>query len=151
MRTRITVRNKVIAYHLLLLTALISCSCGANEGVLRSGKENAQPTSSASPKTSFESDMDAMKTAGFAFIYVVRRKDRGKMDSGDRSFIKAQTADTNRRVSTDEDKAVMIGSNYQLPEASFTALVQRFLVETVAEPPASNANVNANVNANKAK
>jgi hypothetical protein len=131
--------------------AVLSFACGANEGVLKAGKENAQPSSTASPKTSFESDMDAMKTAGFAFIYVVRRKDRGKMDAGDRSFIKAQTADTNRRVSTDEDKALMIGSNYQLPEASLTALVQRFTVETFAEPSPANANVNADVNVNKAK
>ena len=97
-------------------------------------------------KRAFEEDMDAMRTAGFAFIYVLRRKDGGKIDAEDRGVIKLQTVDTNRRVATDEDRAFIVGSNYQLPPQNLTALYQRFAVETYAAPPVEAANTTANSN-----
>jgi hypothetical protein len=139
-----TGKIKPFALLMIATAGLVSFGCGANQGVLKSGKENAQPTSTASPKSAFESDMDAMKTAGFSFVYVLRRKDSGKLDAADRSLIKAQTTDTNRRVATDEDRAVMIGSNAQLPDANLNALRERFNIDITAEPPPANTNANAN-------
>jgi len=94
--------------------------------------------------------MDAMRTAGFAFIYVLRRKDGGKIDAEDRGAIKLQTVDTKRRVATDDDRAFLIGLDSQLPPKNLAALYNRFAVETysVAPPANSNANTNTNTNTN---
>jgi hypothetical protein len=140
-------RNKYTVLLLSFICAAVSLlfGCGANQGVLRSGREdNTQYNAPANTKSEFESDMESMRTAGFAFVYVLRRSDGGKMDASDRALIKAQTADTNRRVATDEDRAIIIGSNFQVPDANLKALRARFSLETYAEPAAENSNVNAN-------
>jgi hypothetical protein len=128
----------------LCLTVILSFGCGANETVLKSGKENAQPTSTASPKSAFESDMDGMQTAGFSFIYVLRRTDGGPIDAQDKTFIKAHTTDTNRRVASDEGKAILIGTNQPIPPIHLEALYGRFAVENHSPPPPANTNTNAN-------
>src|SRR5512140_3272665 len=130
----------------LLIAALSVVACGPNQGLLQGGKDAQKASNSSTPKTEFDQDMDAMRTAGFAFVYVFRRKDGGKMDAEDRGVIKLQTVDTNRRVATDKDRAFIVGSNYQLPPPNLTALYKRFAVETYAVPPVEAANSNANSN-----
>jgi hypothetical protein len=88
--------------------------------------------------------MADMHTAGFQFIYILRRKDGQKLEAPDRTFIKAQTEDMNRRVSTDEDRAVLIGSNYQLPEPNLNTLKERFNLEAIIQQAPANTNGNAN-------
>ena len=131
---------------LVLVGSLSAFGCGPNENVLRSGTENRVPVN-AIRRSSFDTEMDDMRTAGFTFIYVLRRKDGGKLDAADRSFLRSQTEDMNRRVATDEDRAVIIGSNYQLPDANLAALRDRFSLEIRAE--ATPANVNRNGNTSK--
>jgi hypothetical protein len=130
----------------LLIVALSVVGCGPNQGLLQGGKDAQKASNSATPKAEFDQDMDAMRTAGFAFVYVLRRKDGGKMDSEDRGVIKLQTVDTNRRVATDDDRAFIVGSNYQLPPKNLAALYDRFAVENYSPPPVDTANVNANSN-----
>src|SRR5574339_78041 len=103
-----------------LIAAVLSffaAACGANEGVLRSGRETpVQRNSESQPvKSSIERDIDEMRTAGFTYIYVLRRKDGQKLDAEDRGVIRQQTTDTNRRVMSDEGRAVVIGTNYAVP------------------------------------
>lgn len=131
---------------ILLITAFLAFACGPNQGLLKTGKDDLKSSNPVSPKTAFEEDMDAMRTAGFAFVYVLRRKDGGKIDAEDRGVIKLQTVDTNRRVATDEDRAFIVGSNYQLPPKNLAALYERFAVENYSPPPVETANVNANSN-----
>ena len=96
-------------------------------------------------KPTFEKDLDEIKSAGFTFIYVLRRKDGQKLDSEDRSVIRLQTVDMNRRVTADDDKAVIIGSNYQIPPKNMFVLFDRFAVQNYSPPvPAVDANSNAN-------
>ena len=145
MRTTVTNKNAVLLVSFTIAAASLLFGCGANEDVLKSGKADSTPYNApANTKTEFESDMESMRTAGFSFVYVLRRKDGGKMDASDRNVIKAQTADTNRRVATDEERAIIIGSNYQIPDPNLNALKDRFSLETYAEPTAVNSNVNAN-------
>lgn len=141
-------RIKRLAIPLLLIVFLTvsGTGCGANETVLRSGKETRIHANNANEKTSFAKDLDAMRTAGFVFIYVVRRKDGGVIDAEDVSVIKLQTVDTNRRVKADGDRAVMIGSNKQVPPDNLAVLYERFAVENYSETPIVDANVNANSN-----
>ncbi len=128
----------------LTLFLVLSAGCGANDGILKSGKEtpgssNVQPRMSA-----FEEDLGSMRTADFSFVYVLRRKDGGKIDAEDRSVIKAQTTDANRRMSSDDDKAFIIGTNTQIPPQNMMALYKRFAVEDYSPPPVANTNANVN-------
>ena len=131
--------------HSLLLSfaALFAFSCAANDGMLRSGKAG-DPTNSANRKDPFVEDLDSMRTAGFPFVFVLRRKDGAKMNAEDRSIIKLQTVDMNRRVASDDDRAIIIGSHYQLPANNLAALYEKFSVENYSEPSAdTNSNVNS--------
>ena len=75
-----------------------------------------------------------MRTAGFTFIYALRRKDGGIMNAEDVGVIKLQTVDTNRRVKTDDDRAVLIGTNIRCsvgkPRGSNRAFCGRELFQT---------------------
>ena len=126
----------------LLVFPFVLAGCGANEGVLRSGNET--PIQVVEEKPSFEKDLNAMHTAGFVFIYALRRRDGKTIDADDVRVIKQLTVDTNRRVKSDSDKAVLIGSNFELPKDNLSALNGRFLVEDHSEPPDGNSNINAN-------
>ncbi len=135
---------------LFLVSFLFFAACGANEGILRSGKD-ASPQANVESKTPFAKDLEAMRTADFRFVYVLRRKDGGPIDAEDRGVIKVQTAIANRRVAADDDKAFIIGSNVQIPPQNMVALFDRFAVENYSPPPEVNTNANANANANANK
>ncbi len=123
----------------LALAACLFAGCGANENILRSGKSDPAGTYTAATKTSFESDLESMRTAGFSFIYVLRRKDGGLIDAEDKSVIRVQTTQTNRRVSADDGKAIIIGSNFQIAPHNMAAIYQRFAVENYSPAPGQGA------------
>src|SRR5437588_12008158 len=96
--------------------ALLASACGANQDILRSGRESPTPSapgSATGSKSSFDRDLEEFRTAEFNYIYVLRRKDGGVIDAADKAVIRQQTAGANRRVSADDDKALIIGSNPQ--------------------------------------
>jgi hypothetical protein len=111
--------------------------CGANDNILKSGKGPARQANPTPVKTSFETDLEAMRTAGFSFIYVLRRKDGGVIDPEDKSVIRVQTTQANRRVSADEGKAVIVGSNFQIAPHNMAAIYQRFAVDNYSPAPSS--------------
>lgn len=115
---------------LLLASAAIVVACGPNQRIIESGKQNSEPTPevNSSPKvTSLEEDIQAMKNADFYLIYVFRRKDGAVMDTEDRRFASDHIPpEINRRMVSDQGKAILIGSNFKLPEDSMNALKERF-------------------------
>ena len=136
----------IVLKKLILILVLFTCSCGANEGILRSGKETPAPANAGSDKTPFAKDLEAMQTAGFTFIYVLRRKDGGTIDAEDRGVIKLNTADANRRVAADDGRAFIVGSNFPISAKNIMALYDRFAVENYSQPPAANTYSNPNAN-----
>ena len=138
MSTR-TARRKTIKLAALLLVSsgLLMAGCGANDKILQSGKDANPQSGPASTKSTLESDIEAMRTANFSFIYVLRRKDGGVIDPEDKSVIRLQTTQANRRVSSDDGKAVIVGSNFQIPAQSMAAIYQRFAVENYSPVPAA--------------
>ena len=143
-------RRKRAATHLVLVPVfaalLFLAGCGANEGILKSGRETPAPANADSEKPPFAKDLDYMRSAGFTFVYVLRRKDGGVMDAEDRNVIRLNTADANRRVAADDGRAFIIGSNFQIPANNLIKLYDRFAVENYSQPPAVNVNRNANAN-----
>lgn len=126
--------------------SVFTLGCGANDAVLRSGNETPINATVREEKDPFAVELESMRTAKFSFIYVLRRKDGRTIEADDVSVIKQQTAETNRRIKADDDRAVIIGSNYQIPESNLAVLSGRFLVENYSEPPATDVNVNTNSN-----
>lgn len=130
---------------LIAVTCILAVACGPDDRILKSGKETPTPSNVGATKVTFEKELDEIMAAKFTFIYVLRRKDGQKLDAEDRSVIRLQTVDMNRRVTADEDKAVIIGSNYQIPPKNMLVLFDRFAVQNYSLPvPAANANTNAN-------
>ena len=127
----------------LMVFSLLSLACGANDNILRSGKETPTQVNTRPEKTPIAKDIEAMQTAGFSFIYVLRRRDGGLIDAGDRGVIRLNTAETNRRVVGDEERAVVIGSKFQLEAKNTKALYDHFAVENYS-PPVANTNANSN-------
>lgn len=138
-----TRRRGAVGYSILLLLAVFAAGCGANDNILRSGKETPAQANTGPEKTPIAKDIEAMQTAGFGFIYVLRRKDGGLIDAGDRGVIRLNTAETNRRVVGDEERAVVIGSKFQLDAKNTKALYDHFAVENYS-PPVANTNANSN-------
>ena len=132
----ILMQMKRTKFHICVcLFAVFLTACGANDGDLKDGKVNWTATNATPAKPIVERDIDDMRTAGFQLIYVLRRKDGKVFDADDRSFIKAKTDDANRRVSSDDDKAFVIGSNRPAVPANWLAIFERFAVEDYSPPP----------------
>lgn len=118
----------------ILSAVVLSASCGANEGILKSGRETPQNAVKESVVDSFEKDVASMKEVGFRWIYVYRRKDGGVLDKEDRAFIRQHTDQANRKVLTDNGKAVLVGSNYFFGDNEVVALSDRFDVTDMSPP-----------------
>ncbi len=124
-----------------------NAACGPNESILNSNKETPPVNAPANIETAvstFEKDLETMRTADFDFVYVFRRKDGGKLDSQDRAFLRDNTSDSNRRKLSDEDRAIIVGSNYRIPAENLTALNERFAVEDHSKPESEIKRGNAN-------
>jgi hypothetical protein len=126
--------------------ALFLCSCGANESILKSGKKTPEPVNAAPQKAPVQQELDAMRTAGFDFVYALRRVDSDKIDASDRSFVKELTADANRRVVTEDEMYIVIGTNTVLSQETMDALLTRFAVGTFPKSRAPGTDTNSNAN-----
>ena len=136
--------KKTKFYVCICLLTVFLTACGANDGILKDGKANSGSTNSTPVKSSVERDIDDMRTAGFQLIYVLRRKDGKPFDADDRGFIKAKTDDANRRVSSDDEKAFVIGSNRPAIPANWLSIYDKFAVEDYSPPPPTDVNTNTN-------
>ena len=143
--------ERIFAIFLLLVFASFGFSCKPNSGILNSQK-NSQSSSANQPNkalNSFERDLETMRTADFDFIFVMRRKDGGKLDGDDKTYIKMNSpASTNRFIVSDAEKAAIAGSKFKFAPENIMALRDRFVVEDFSKPAAADAPMNANINSN---
>jgi len=79
-----------------------------------------------------------MRTADFRYIWMIRRKDGGVLDAGDKAVIRQNTVDMNRRVLTDDDRAVLIGSNAVPFKENFDILASAYAVQDLSTEPVPN-------------
>ncbi|QYO68252.1 hypothetical protein [Leptolyngbya sp. 7M] len=131
----------MIFRHIILgiafIAAFSSTGCGPNQRIIRSGEENPPANvfeQKVEPaRTSFETDLGSMRTAGFEAIYVIRRKDDGPFDADDKRYLAANIpSEVNRREISDEGKALIIGTNFVLTSEILSAVRQRFDVQDVS-------------------
>ena len=127
-------RNFGIAM-MMTVAAAAAFGCGPNESILKSA-ENRTPAANVSiEKSSMDQDLDAMRTADFKVVLVLRRRDGGEFDAEDRALVRQNTATANRRVAADNARAVIVGSNFPLDEKNLAALRDRFLIEDHSPSP----------------
>ncbi|MEP7148594.1 MAG: hypothetical protein ABI857_06895 [Acidobacteriota bacterium] len=127
---------------LLLSLVILASSCGPNQRILESANENqvsseepvAINMNATQPVSGFDQDLNAMRTADFKFIVVFRRKDGQPLDAADKELIRKKAVRANRRRLSDEDKAVIIGSNVPFITGEFDELKERFQMENYSEP-----------------
>lgn len=134
---------------IVLAFAALSGGCSPNQRIVESNgrwsNSEANPAAATPVKSSIEQDIEAMRTADFVFIYVIRRKDGGPLDTEDKKFAGAVIpGEMNRRTVADEGRAILIGSNFRMPDDSRKLIEERFAVEDLSrEVPSVNANGHA--------
>lgn len=139
-----TKKRKKIKYTAFLILALMSLAC-ANQTILNSQPKPVPIEPSEQPKDSFEKALRGVQSGDFTYILVFRRKDGGAFDTEDKRFVKANTpTETNQFVLTDEDRAVIAGSNYPFPAQNLETLSDRFNIEDYSKPEGKQLNKNTN-------
>jgi hypothetical protein len=133
--------NHIAIWLMIGVVAAVSSACGPNENILRSAENKTPAVNVPIEKSSMEQDLEAMSTADFKVIFVLRRRDGSEFDAEDRAVVRQNTAQANRRVSADNGRAVIVGSNFQIEQKSLVRLKERFLFEdhsSTADAPNSN-------------
>ena len=142
-----------INFFIVLFVCILGLSCGPNQRILNSSAETPTSTSNVNVSdgqtsaSSFEQDLNAMRTADFNYIYAFRRKDGAALNADDKKFLSGVTPpEINRRRLSDEDRAIILGSNYRLSPEMLKVLTARFAFENYSKPEseimASNTNSN---------
>ena len=148
---RMTIQKQINSLF-VVLTALLICSCAPNQRIVESNGQwsNAETNQAASTpvRSSLEKDIESMRTADFIFIYVIKRRDGAALDADDKKFAAAVIpGEMNRRTVADEGRAILIGSNFRMPDESRKLIVERFTFEDLSRDiPSANLNTSANAN-----
>ena len=152
MKTTTTIKAKSVIFVLFVIFSAGLTSCAPNETVLKSNSPTPPPPGAVSTRPSsndpVEKEVQAMQTADFNFIYVLRRRDSGTLDSNDKTFLRSVTATVNRRTLSNDGKAIIIGSNNKPPLELIQSMKDRFNFEDFSKPELQVTNANAPANAN---
>jgi hypothetical protein len=136
---------QVVVFVVIGFALFAAAGCGPNESVLKSGKEMSPQTNAAPRQQTFAQELEDVRTGDFRYIFVLRRKDGGEIDAKDRSVIKLNTTDAKRRVSADNGRAFIIGTDAPIPPKNIAAIYAHFAVEDYSHEPPANVSANANL------
>ncbi len=102
---------------------------------MNSSVKESQPKNAVTVQSGFESDLEAMRTANFNFIYVLRKKNGNEFSPEDRKFAGQNIpTEMNRRTVSDSEKAIIVGSNFRMPSENMEILVERFTFDDLSKP-----------------
>ena len=137
------IRTSALFFAIAVFTA-----CGPNQQILKSA-QTPTPAADATPApSSFEQEVQAMRTANFNFIYVFRRRDGMPIDTADKKFASDNVpVEINRRKIVDDGRAIILGSNYRLPPEKLQLLSGRFAFTDYSNP--ENEIISTNTNSGK--
>lgn len=130
LRQNVFVRLQFYAILIFTLSVIFNAAC-TPRAFEKPNAQTAPPSANENKSAStFEIDLQTMRTAGFEYIFVFRRKDGAAFDGEDRKYLRANApAETNRFVSTDNEKAFIAGSKFPFPAPNLEALRLRFNIE----------------------
>jgi hypothetical protein len=85
--------------------------------------------------SAFEKDLASVRRNNFQKVYVISRPDGGTLNADDKAFLKTNMPiETTMRILTDEDRRVIVGTNFDFKPEHFEALNKRFKVEDYTSP-----------------
>lgn len=127
----ILTKARTSAFFFLMISVLFSLACESPS--LKSNRA-ASPLPE-NKQSAFQQDLQSMETADFKYIFVFRRKDGGNLIGEDKTYLKTYLPpNTNRVITSDDDKAAIAGSHYKFPPESLENLRKRFDVEDHSKP-----------------
>ena len=133
---------------LMVAVALVG-SCSPNQRIVESNgqwaNQEANRAAATPVQNTIDQEIESMRTADFIFIYVIRRKDAGTLNPEDREFASSVIpGQMNRRTVSTDGKAILVGSNFRMPEDERKLIEERFALEDLSrEPDAQNQNINS--------
>lgn len=109
---------------MVMLAAFVVALGGCNSFGSRD-KDAAQNKPSA-----FEKDLASVRRNNFQKVYVISRPDGGLLNADDKAYLKTNMpVETTMRILTDEDRRVIVGTNFDFKPEHTDALNKRFKVE----------------------
>jgi len=121
----------------ILLTVGFSATCSREESERKSNSSiptASQTSRTPRPSSKVEDEVSGMRVAGINRIYVLRRIDGAVFDGEDKAFLRSNMPlEINRRVSSDDEKAFVIGSTFIIPSENINAWKSRFKVQDMSE------------------
>jgi hypothetical protein len=116
---------------MLILTAL---SLAGFSACRRGSSDDETPDTStyrheATPATQFERDFKFIRDGHFQHIWIFSRKDGKELTSEDSAALRTNASKVVDWVTTDGNKKVIGGSNFEIEPTQMAALQKRFKVE----------------------
>jgi hypothetical protein len=109
----------------VMLAAFVLVALG---GCNRSGSGNN--SAAQNQPSAFEKDLAAVRRNNFQKVYVISRTDGGALNADDKAYLKTNMPiETTMRILTDEDRRVIVGTNFDFKPEHSDALNKRFKVE----------------------
>jgi hypothetical protein len=115
----------------IILAALLLASFS---GCRRSSSADETPDTStyrpeSTPATQFERDLKFIRDGHFAHVWIFSRKDGKELTSEDSAALRTNAPKVVDWVTTDGNKKVIGGSNFDIEPAQMAALQKRFKIE----------------------
>jgi len=120
MKVKISKRVATVMLAAFVLIALGGCNRSG------SGDNNA----AQKQPSAFEKDLGAVRRNNFQKVYVISRPDGVALNADDKAYLKTNMPiETTMRILTDEDRRVIVGTNFDFKPEHTDALNKRFKVE----------------------
>ncbi|HEX8456254.1 MAG TPA: hypothetical protein VF656_02945 [Pyrinomonadaceae bacterium] len=111
------------AARILLLALAAAMASGCNRSSAPQGAAQNKPSA-------FERDLASVQRNNFQKVYVITRPDGLAFNADDKAYLKTNMPiETTMRILTDEDRRLIVGTNFDFKPEHFDALNKRFRLE----------------------
>ena len=117
---------------LAVIVLLVGMASGCSKSSTNRAAEDSattQPSTSPVQLTGFERDLQFIRNGQFSHVWVFSRKDGKPLDKDDAAYLRANAPQVVDWVTTDDNKRVIGGTNFDLEQGGMPQLRQRFVVE----------------------
>jgi hypothetical protein len=122
-KVRISKRAGAAAAVVVLLSLAAVISGCDRSGAPAGGAARNKPST-------FERDLASVQRNNYRKVYVVSRPDGAPLDADDKAYLKTNMPiETTMRILTDEDRRLIVGTNFDLKPEHLDALNRRFRLE----------------------
>ncbi len=121
-----------IPWWLAFIVLLVGMPSGCGQGSTnRAAADSAttQPSTSPVQLQGFERDLQFIRNGKFTYVWVFSRKDGKPLDKDDAAYLRVNAPQVVDWVTTDDNKRVIGGTNFDLEQGGMPQLRQRFVVE----------------------